>query len=139
MQNMMKAQFLAERAVSTPGYDVAKVEQRLLEAMDIPDPQEVFPLDDKGQPAIPPPKNPEFEIQAAEEQRRTLEAHVRSDNNTRMTLAQIDRIEFDMLVESEKLKQSGVQLEVDKFNAMTARLKAHSDAVAKNLKKTEAK
>lgn len=139
MQNMMKAQFLAQRAVSTPGYDVAKVEQRLLEAMDIPDPQEVFPLDDQGKPAIPPPRNPEFDIQAAEEQRRTLEAQVRSENNTRMTLAQIDRIEFDMLLEAEKLKQTGVQIEVEKFNAMTARLKAHSDAVAKNLKKTEAK
>lgn len=137
MQNMMKAQFLAQRAVSTPGYDVAKVEQRLLESMDIPDPQEVFPLDDQGRPAIPPPSNPEFEIQAAEEQRRTLESQVRSENNTRLTLAKIDQMEFTMLLESEKLKQTGAQIQIEEFNAITSRLKAQREAVEKNLKKTE--
>lgn len=137
MQNMMKAQFLAQRAVSTPGYDVAKVEQRLLEAMDIPDPQEVFPLDDQGKPAIPPPPNPEFEIQAAEEQRRTLESQVRSENNTRLTLAKIDETEFRMLLEAEKLKQSGAQIQIEEFNAITARIKAQREALQARLK-TEA-
>src|SRR5688572_5368792 len=137
MQNMMKAQFLAQRAATTPGYNIAKVETRLLEAMDIPDPMEVFPLDEEGNPTIPPPANPEFEIKAAEEQRRTLESQVRSENSTRLALAQIDKIEFEMLAEAEKLKQSGAQIQIDEFNAITARLKAQREAVAKNLKQKE--
>lgn len=138
MQNMMKAQFLAQRAVSTAGYDVAKVEQRLLEAMDIPDPQEIFPLGPDGKPTIPPPENPEFSIKAAEEQRRTLESQVRSENNTRLTLAKIDEMEFRMLAEAEKLKQSGAQLQIEEFNAITGRIKAQREALQAKLKKTEA-
>lgn len=138
MQNMMKAQFLAQRAASTPGYNVAKVEQRLLEAMDIPDPMEVFPLDEQGNPTIPPPANPEFEIKAAEEQRRTLESQVRSENNTRITMAKIDEIEFRMLAEAEKLKQSGSALQIEEFNAITSRIKAQREALQAKLKKKEA-
>lgn len=137
MQNMMKAQFLAQRAASTPHYDVAKVEQRLLEAMDIPDPGEIFPLDDKGQPVIPAPRNPEFEIQAAEEQRRTLESQVRSENNTRLTLAKVTEAEFRMLLEGEKLKQSGQQIAIEEYNAITARLKAQREALQARLKEKD--
>jgi hypothetical protein len=137
-QNMVKAQFLATRAATVPGYDLAAVERRLHESMDIPDPQEIFPLDDKGQPLIPPPPNPEFQIQAAEEQRRTLEAQVRSENDTRRTISDIAMNEAKMLEMMAKMQIAGEQLEVDKFQAITDRIRAQREALESKLKKTEA-
>jgi hypothetical protein len=131
MQNMVKAQFLASRAATTPGYNPAAVERRLLEAMDIPDPQEVYPLDDKGQPLIPAPRNPEIDLQIAEEQRRALESKSRmevsaatADSQIAVNEAQVYKIYHDM-------KQDGAQIEIDKFDAITKRIKANSDAVKK--------
>jgi chaperonin GroES len=43
-EKVMKAQAVREASMSIPGYDPIKVEQRFLEAMDIPDAAEVFPL-----------------------------------------------------------------------------------------------
>lgn len=137
-QNMVKAQFLATRAATVPGYDLAAVERRLHESMDIPDPQEIFPLDDEGQPMIPPPPNPEFQIQAAEEQRRTLEAQVRSENDTRRTISDIAMNEAKMLEMMAKMQIAGEQLEVEKFQAITDRIRAQREALESKLKKTEA-
>ena len=76
------------------------------------------------------------EIQAAEEQRRTLESQVRSENNTRLTLAKIDEMEFKMLLEGEKLKQSGQTIQIEEFNAITSRIKAQREALQAKLKET---
>jgi chaperonin GroES len=43
-EKIMKAQAVREASMQVPGYDPIKVEQRFLEAMDIPDATEVFPL-----------------------------------------------------------------------------------------------
>jgi hypothetical protein len=137
-QNMVKAQFLATRAATVPGYNLAAVERRLHESMDIPDPQEVFPLDDKGELMIPPPPNPEFQIQAAEEQRRTLESQVRSENDTRRTISDIAMNEAKMLKLMADVQVAGQQLEIDKFQAITDRLRAQREALEAKLKKPEA-
>lgn len=135
MQNMMKAQFLAQRAASVPGYDIAAVERRLHESMDINDPQEIFPVDEKGQPLIAPPPNPEFEIQAAEEQRRTLEAQVRSENDTRRTISDIAMNEANMLLSFAKAQALGEQVDIAKFEAITDRIRAQREALEAKIKK----
>lgn len=128
-ENMAKSQFLAQRAATVPGYDPVKVERRLLESMDIPDPQEVFPLDDNGQPTIPPPQNPEIALKAAEEQRRTLEAHSR----TQISAAEADsRMAVDESVVAlnySKIKQMDEATAVQTFDALTKRIKANSERV----------
>lgn len=131
MQNMVKAQFLASRAATVPGYKMSAVEMRLLEAMDIPDPQEVFPLDEKGDPVIQPPPNPEFQIQAAEEQRRTLESQSRMEIQAATADADITYKEGMLMLAAEKARQDGVALEIDKFDAITNRMKAHTAAIQK--------
>ena len=89
-EKLMKAQAVREAAMSVPGYDPIKVEKRFLEAMDIPDAEEVFPLVPETNPEtgeetggmtykFPPQPDPEFEIKRAEEQRRALESQTRSE------------------------------------------------------------
>jgi chaperonin GroES len=69
-EKAQKAQFLAQRSMAVPHYDPVAIEKRLLESMDVEDRNEVFPLDEQGQPSIPAPKNPELEIEVLGEQRR---------------------------------------------------------------------
>lgn len=69
-QRQMKAEYVANRAYSVPGYDRAFAERNLLEAYNIPAPDRMYPLDDKGQPAIQPGEDPEIALKKAEEQRR---------------------------------------------------------------------
>lgn len=131
MQNMMKAQFLAQRAASVPGYNLAVVERRLLESADIPDPQEVFPIDEQGQPTIPAPKNPEIELKVAEEHRRTIEAESRMHIDALRTDSQMALDEAMVLKIQADINQGDVQLVLDQFNALTERIKANSDSIKK--------
>ena len=89
-EKMMKAQAVREAAMSVPGYDPIKVEQRFLESMDIPDAAEVFPLVPEVNPEtgeetggltykFPPQPDPELEIEKADMQRRVLEGKVRGE------------------------------------------------------------
>jgi len=128
-ENAMKAQFLAQRAATVPGYDLAAVERRLHEAMDIPDTQEIYPRDEKGQPTIPPPQNPELALKAAEEQRRTLEAHSRMEIDAARADSDIAVNESEILVRQYELQQGDAQLMIDQFKALTARLDANSKRI----------
>ena len=77
-EKMRQAGILAQRAATVPGYNLVAVERRLLEAMSIPDPQEIFPLDPQGKPLIQPPLPPDVQIKLQEEQRRAMEAQDRA-------------------------------------------------------------
>lgn len=79
MESMQKAQVLAQRSAQVPGYNPVMVERRLLEALDIPDVDEVFPINPDGTYAIPPQPNPDIEIQKADMQRRTIEGKIRGE------------------------------------------------------------
>jgi hypothetical protein len=131
MQNMMKAQFLAQRAASVPGYNLAKVERMLLEAADIPDPQEVYPVDEQGNPSIPAPKNPEIELAAAEEHRRTIEAQSRMHLDALRTDSEIAVNESVVLKTMAEVQQGNVELVISQFQALTDRIKANSDSIKK--------
>jgi chaperonin GroES len=92
---------LAQRAGAVPGYNMAAVELRILEASGIANIPEIFPTDPQtGQPVIPPPQNPEIEFKREEEKRRVLEAKTRHDQNERelqlkalLTEAQVAEVE----------------------------------------------
>ena len=129
MERAMKAQFLAQRAQTVPGYDSTKVELRLLESMDIEDRNEVFPLDEKGQPAIPPPKNPEFEVKILEEQRRTEESRMRSETSMMLAESKIAVDEATVMKMAMDASIAGRETEVKEFDAVTKRLKAQGDAM----------
>lgn len=89
-EKLMKAQAVREAAMTSPGYDPIKVEQRFLEALDVPDAAEIFPLVPEVNPEtgeetgamtykFPPQPDPEFEIKRMEEQRRALEGKARAE------------------------------------------------------------
>jgi chaperonin GroES len=94
-EKMRQAVIIAERARMVPGYNPVAVELKFLEAMGIQDVQELYPLNEQGQPVIPPPPNPEIEVQLAEEQRRAMEGMQRAqaakaDIQIKAAIAEVD-------------------------------------------------
>lgn len=129
MEKLMKAHFLAERSATVPGYNQAAVELQLLEAMDIPDVQRVYPVDEKGNPVIPPPRNPEIELQVAEEERRTLESKSRMEISAAEAASKLDVDQSVVILNMVKAGQLDAQVAIDKFNAITERMAIRQDAV----------
>ena len=72
-----------ELSQTVPGFDQMKVVQRQLEAADIPDAAEVYPIvegeDGSPQLKFPPQPDPELEIKKADMERRTLEGQARDE------------------------------------------------------------
>jgi chaperonin GroES len=90
-EKLMKAQAVAERAAMVPGYNPIEIEKRLLESLDIPDSDAVFPTqvnEETGavEYVFPPQPDPELEIEKADMQRRVLEGQSRAEKD--MLLAQ---------------------------------------------------
>jgi len=85
-EKMMKSQAISERAAQVPGYDPIKVEQRLLEGLDIPDAAEVYPLvqgeDGSMQLKFPPQPDPEIEFRKAETQATVLEKQSKAETTS---------------------------------------------------------
>lgn len=133
MENLMKAHFLAERAALRPGYNVVAVERRVLEAMNIPDVQEIFPVDEQGNPTIKPPPNPEVEVMMAEEQRKTLEAKSRTEINAAEAASRLD-VDRAMVVKTmADIGMMQHDAAVAEYEAITARMKVRQEGLSKIL------
>jgi hypothetical protein len=138
MEHVLKAQFLAQRAGSTPGYNPAAVERRLLAAMDIPNVQEIYPVDEKGQPVIPPPQNPEIALKASEEQRRTLEAQHRMEISSATAQSGILVDQSNVMLNAYKAQELDANVEISQFQALTDRIAALAALTAAKNKKDAA-
>lgn len=132
-EKLMKASFLAERSTLVPGYNMARVEMKLLQAMDIPDIQDVFPIDEKGQPMIQPPGNPEVELKAADLQRKTLESKARQETNA--FLADIKAMEAQSTVILNQVKANSLSTDdaVKRFNAISERIEKRREQHLKEM------
>lgn len=98
MERLTKAQFVSGRALQVPGYNTTLAEKMLLESMDIPNINELYPTKPDGSLVIPPPPNPEVEMEQADLQRKTLEGKVRGEVD--MMNAETDRL----LKEAQRVK-----------------------------------
>lgn len=114
--------FLAERAGTVPGYNMAAVELKLLDAQNISDIDTLFPVDENGQPVIKPPTPPEFQVEILKEQRQTLEGQVRGENDTKKADAAV----------------MTAQAQVELANAQTIKVYAEAGAIDQELARQEA-
>lgn len=143
-EKLAKAQAIREASQTAPGYDPIKVEQRFLEAMDIPNSAEVYPLvpevDEQGRETgamtykFPPQPDPEFEIKRAEEQRRTLEAQVRGEVD--MTKAEADLMvaEADVVLKIAQARQIGDETEIKKLELIQTEMSEKRKALVEMAK-----
>lgn len=128
MESLMKAHFLAERAMTVPGYDMTRVELLLLENMDIAQVRDIFPLDEDGQTRIQPPPNPELVIKQADMQSRILERKARQETNAALAESKMDVDFSTAMLNYAKARQMGDKSAIDEHHAITERMKVRLDA-----------
>lgn len=122
-QRLTRAEALANRAAVVGGYDVAKVERRILEAMQIEAIDEIFPIDENGQPKIQPPDNPKVEIESAKFE---LESKLKSSEliiKLNIAMAQIDKMmaESILLIAKAEAEEQGSQMDAYRAQLETLR------------------
>jgi hypothetical protein len=137
-EKMVKAQMLAERAAMVPGYNPIVVERRLLDAMDIPDAAEAYPLtqDEQGNPQLvfQPAPNPEFEIKRAEEQRRTLEAQDRGETNRMKVASQMAVDESTVILNLAKASETASKPEIERMKMLLEEMRDRRKSVIEAVK-----
>jgi len=133
MESLMKAHFIAERMVTVPGYNTVKGERLLLEAMDIPNVQELYPIDESGNLMIQPPPNMEMELKVAEEQRRGLESKARQETNAALAESTMDVNESVILLNQVKAEKLDSDVAVERFNAIHERAEKRQELLLKKL------
>ena len=114
-----KATLLAERAGMVPGYDPIEIERRFLDAMDIPDAAQVFPLKQNEQGGMeyvfPPQPDPELEIKKADMERRTIEGKVRAEVDMATAEAKMMESEARVALMYAQAQAEGEKLELDRL------------------------
>jgi hypothetical protein len=124
-EKVEKAMLIKQNAMQVPGYDPIQVELRWLEAMDIPDAKQLFPLQQDPQTGqmqyvYPPQPDPELEIKKADMERRTIEGKVRGE-------ADMARAEADIMVAEAKVALMYAQAEAELNKPELERLKVIMD------------
>ena len=138
-EKQMKAAMIAERSQMTAGYDPIKVEQRLLEAMDIPDAAEVFPVQQNPETGrielvYPPAPNPEIEIALAEEQRRSLDAKNENDRKWAELEGKLAVMEADVVLKMASAKKLGEDVELARFEMILSEIQNQRKAALESKK-----
>ena len=128
-ERMMKAQFLAERSAMVPGYNTARIERMLLEAMGVPDVDAVFPVDEEGTPLIQPPPDMEMEIKKGDLERKNFETQERAKTNMMSTLADLEETEAKVLKIRAEASQIMSETELKAFDRIIESVKAMKERV----------
>lgn len=128
-EKMMKAQFLAERSAMVPGYNTARIERMLLEAMGVPDVDAVFPVDEEGNPLIQPPPDMEMEIKKGDLERKNFETQERARTNMMSTLADLEETEAKVLKIRAEAKQIMSETELAAFDRILESVKVMKEKV----------
>ena len=138
-ERMAKAQSVAERAMSVPCYDPIKVEQRLHEAMDIPDASEIYPLvpeqDEQGQETggmalrFPPQPDPELEIEKADMERRVLEGQSRAEKEMLLAQSTVNKDQAQIILLMAQAQETADKPELERLKL----LDKEQDSIRKSL------
>lgn len=128
-EKTQKVSMIAERAMQVPGYNKPKVERLLLESMQIEDVDELYPLDEQGQPKIQEPPPPDFQLKSMEEQRKTLESEARAKDTAQKNQMAAAKLEAEIEkigAEIVKIQVETGALDIDsatrRFDAQTKRI-----------------
>ena len=127
-EKMDKAMMIKQNAMQTPGYNPIEVELRYLEALDIPDAKQLFPLKQNPETGaqeyvFPPQPDPELEIKKADMQRRTAEGKARAEADMSRAEADVMKTESDIMVNQAKIMLMMAQVDTEKSSPQLDKLK----------------
>ena len=117
-QRLTQAMTVKQSAMQTPGYDRYKVEKYFLQALKVPNIDELLP-DPKGPNAVPPPKNPKVEIETMKVQQKAKGDELKAKMKAAelMQKAQINQAQIQKL-QAEAMKLMKEAQTVDTMHAI---------------------
>ena len=119
--NLKRAEFIAARSATVPGYNVPLTERNLLKAMKVLDVDQIYPMTEDGQMAIPPPPDPEVEQMKQEEERRGAEAQWKIQKEMALLGYDIAEKEANTALILAKAQSEGMKPDLERANlALTA-------------------
>jgi hypothetical protein len=148
-QKVMKAQFLDGMAREKPGFDQTQVTLRLLRAMGINEVNEVFPTQPNQetgqlQPVIPPPPNPELELERADAERKAAESNSRAqiqqgELELKGSQVQADNTvkRADVMLKMAQVKKLDVDADLAPFLAELKALEVRNELIIARMKPKE--
>lgn len=135
-ERQQKAIILSQRAMQVPGYDPIKIEQRFLEAMDIPNAAEIYPLvpDPKTKEMrlkYPPGEDPEIQVKKMEEARRTAEGQTKLQIQAQEAAASIAVKEAQVVEIYARAEKTADSIELERLKVMIDELRSQREALLK--------
>jgi chaperonin GroES len=134
-QRQQRAMMLKQNAAQTPGYDRYQVELDFLAAFDVLEVSRIYP-DPKGPHAVPPPQNPQLELEKAalELKKAEHEFNVKSSIFELQSQASVNEAKVKQLeAQATKLlaEADGVDItqQIAAINAQTGAAKAHQEGL----------
>jgi len=127
--NMKRAEFVAARAATVPGYNIPLTERNLLKSMKVPDVDQLYPVTQDGKMAIPPPPNPEVEQMKQEESRRGAEAQWKIQKEMTLLGFEIAKLEADTALVIAKAQAEGLKPDLERANLVLESARARHEAL----------
>jgi chaperonin GroES len=138
-QRIMQAQALREAAMSTPGFKVYEVMKRYLEAIKIPNIEEVLP-NPQGPNAVSPPQNPKVQIEQMKAQEKQLAQSIRFKlgmaklaQEAEVNRARIMKMEAEAVKAIEEAGGIKKGQEIAMLDAQIGAAKAHQEGILKSI------
>jgi len=129
VQRLTRLEAITQRAMQTPGYNMAALERRFLEQLNVEGIDEIFPLDKNGQPAIQPGPDPKIEIESHKFQADQL--YRKQELQIKSILADSDMAtkETQAILNLAKAESLGNRDEIEGYKALLAQLVAHREGM----------
>jgi chaperonin GroES len=138
-QRIMQAEALRQAAMTTPGFNTYKVMRRYLEALKIPNIEEILP-NPQGPNAIPPAPNPKVQIEQMKAESRRMEkemdmrlALMQLAQEAEVNRAKIMKLEADAVLALEQAGGVKKGQEIAILDAQIGAAKAHQEGILRSV------
>lgn len=132
-EKQMKAGMIAQRADMAAGYDRIKVEQQWLEAMDIPNAAELFPVtqDENGAMKLvyEPAPNPDLMLGQQEEARKMDELQFKKWKESQLLAADLALREAQIVDIYARAEKTASEVDVEAMKVLAGELKAQRESI----------
>lgn len=125
-QRIQRAQFLAQRSATVPGYNQQLVELYLLKEMKVPDIDQLYPTN----PPIQPPQNPQLELEVAEAHRKTVETQTKLQLQGMETMAKVENLRAQAIQFIANAKHLGTETDLGTFDRILSSFDSVHDALS---------
>ena len=123
IQRLTRLQAVMQRAQAMPGYNIAALERRFLELLNVEGMDEIYPLDQNGQPVIQPPPNPKLEIESTKFQADQLMRNKELQIKAALADSEIAMKETEALLNLAKAENLGNKDQIEAYKMLIFQLK----------------